>query len=399
MQRTLREHLDPLLRKRAAFADPPREAQRDVRWVDPVLVAQITFSNWTRDNLVRQAAFKGLREDKPAEEVVRETAEVPRAPAPSPTTSSQEERRRNKRRLPDASGPGFAITHPDKVLDESTGLTKKALAAYYTAVSSHLLRYIADRPLSIVRCPEGSSKACFFQKHVGSGVPESVKTIAVPKRKGGGRENYLSVDSADGLVGLAQMGVLEIHSWGSRNESLDLPDQIVIDLDPDVSIDFKTLAGSAQELRKHLQDLGLKSFLKGTGGKGLHVVIPIRPEHDWSIVKEFSHAIVRQLEQGNPELYVTKMTKAVRKNHIYLDYLRNDREATTIAPFSPRARAGAPVALPLDWKELRANAMPVFRVADFAKWKTRLKRDRWAAMNTLHQRLSRGILRDAGIGV
>ena len=403
-QRDLRKRLDQLSRKNAAFADVPREALRHVRWVDPVLVAQITFSNWTRDNLVRQAAFKGLREDKPAEEVVREIAVTPAA-ASKPSvvrgkkTTGKENISHGKRSPEPANRSAVVITHPDKVLDETSGMTKQDLADYYAAISSHILTYIADRPLSIVRCPEGSSKACFFQKHVGSGMPESVKIIPVPNRKSGESENYLAVDSVEGLVGLAQMGVLEIHSWGSKEESLNTPDQIVIDLDPDASIDWKTLAGSAQELRKYLRKLGLESFLKCTGGKGLHVVVPIRPEHEWPVVKEFAHAIVRRLEEGNPELYVTTMSKAVRKNHIYLDYLRNDREATAIAPFSPRARAGIPVAIPLEWKELNAAEMPVFRVSDFTKWKARLKRDPWAAMSTLRQRVSRDALRITGVRI
>jgi len=401
MQQILRDRLDPLLRKSPAFADRPGGVLRDVRWVEPVLVAQIVFSNWTRDNLVRQASFKGLREDKPAKEVVREMAEgssnvsPPRAARGKAKTKARKSRSKGGAVGMDMAH--IAITHPEKVLDETTGMTKQDLAAYYTAVSAEMLRYIADRPLSIVRCPDGNSESCFFQKHVGMGVPESVKTIPVPSRKGGATENYLTVDSQEGLVGLAQMSVLEIHSWGSRNESLNKPDQIVIDLDPDVSIDWKTLAGSAQELREHLEGIGLESFLKGTGGKGLHVVVPIRAEHEWPVVKGFSHALVRQLEDEKPDLYVTKMSKAVRKGHIFLDYLRNDREATAIAPFSPRARAGAPVALPLDWKELRGDAMPVFRVADFALWKERLEDDRWAGIYKVRQRLTSGILRDSRI--
>jgi len=369
---------------------------RDVRWVDPVLVAQIASSNWTRDSLVRQAAFKGLREDKPAKEVIRENAVAPTAASPDRVASRNENTSRGKRGPDGASMTAFAITHPEKVLDETTGMTKQDLAAYYAAVSTQLLRYVADRPLSIVRCPEGSAKPCFFQKHVGSGVPESVKTVSVPNRKGGGKENYLTVDSAEGLVGLAQMGVLEIHSWGSRSDSLDTPDRIVIDLDPDDSIQWKTLAGSAREIRKYLQNLGLESFLKSTGGKGLHVVVPILAKYEWPVIKQFSHAIVRRMEEGKPEIYVTKMTKAVRRNHIFLDYLRNDREATVIAPFSPRARAGALVALPLDWTELKADAMPVFRVVDFPRWKKRLERDRWAAMRTLRQGVSPDMLRAVG---
>jgi bifunctional non-homologous end joining protein LigD len=238
-----------------------------------------------------------------------------------------------------------------------------------------------------VRCPEGSSKPCFFQKHVGFGIPDTVKTVRIPNRKNKTSESYLTVDSAEGLVGLAQMGVLEIHSWGSRNDSLEKPDRIVIDLDPDESIDWKSLTASALEVRKQFKAVGLESFVKSTGGKGLHVVAPIRADHAWPVVKDFAHALVTRMEKANPDLYVTKMTKTLRKNHIYLDYLRNDREATAIAPFSPRARPGAPVAVPLNWSELKSAAMPVFRVSEFAKWRKRLNRDPWAEMPTLHQSL------------
>ena len=391
-QAALRNRLDELSRKKPMFSERPEGPLNDVCWVDPVLVAQIAFSNWTRDNLVRQAAFKGLREDKLAKEVVREIAAEP-----PPVIRRQSNSSPRKRDRDGGNMVSFAITHPEKVLDETSGMTKQDLAAYYSAVSAAMLHYISDRPLSIVRCPEGSSKTCFFQKHVGSGLPASVKTVSIPSRKGGSSENYLTVDSEEGLVGLAQMGVLEIHSWGSRNDSLDKPDLIVIDLDPDEAIGWKTLAGSAQAMREHLQGIGLESFLKSTGGKGLHVVVPIRADHDWPVVKAFTHAVVRQMEEANPGLYVTKMSKAVRKNRIFLDYLRNDREATAIAPFSPRARAGAPVALPLDWKELQADTMPIFRVVDFEKWKNRLKRDRWARMRGLQQRLTQDVLRTGGV--
>jgi bifunctional non-homologous end joining protein LigD len=383
MQKSLRERLDALVRKTSAFATTPDGTQRDVRWVEPKLVGQFAFSNWTRDNLVRQSAFKGLREDKPAKEVIRETAISP------PTKKAKGKTSLSKRSAKGGKMADVAITHPEKVLDESTGMTKQELADYYAAVSDHMLPYITDRPLSIVRCPEGNSKPCFFQKHVGFGVPKSVKSISIPNRERAGSEEYLTVDSAAGLLGLAQMGVLEIHSWGSRNDSLEKPDQIVIDLDPDEAIQWKTLAASAKELRELLKKMKLESFLKCTGGKGLHVVVPIRAENEWPVVKEFCHDLVRDMEQRKPELYVTKMTKAIRKNRIFLDYLRNDREATAIAPFSPRARTGATVALPLDWAELRTDAMPVFRVADFATWKKRLSRDRWTGFSKLRQPLLR----------
>jgi bifunctional non-homologous end joining protein LigD len=193
------------------------------------------------------------------------------------------------------------------------------------------------------------------------------------------------------------MGVLEIHPWGSRNDSLEEPDLIVFDLDPDAAIDWKTLGASANELRAKLKELDLESYLKSTGGKGLHVVVPIRPEHEWPVIKEFAHAVVQGLEKAKPDLYVTKMTKAIRRDHIYLDYLRNDREATSVAPFSPRARPGAPVAMPLDWKELKSETRPMFQVTDFAIWKKRLRRDPWKEMEAAKQRLSDQVLREVGV--
>jgi bifunctional non-homologous end joining protein LigD len=191
------------------------------------------------------------------------------------------------------------------------------------------------------------------------------------------------------------MSVLEVHPWGSRSDSLEKPDRIIFDLDPDEAIDWKTIATTAKELRSNLQALGLESFLKTTGGKGLHVVVPIRPEHEWPVVKQFAHSVVLGMEKKNPDLYLTKMTKALRKNHIYLDYLRNDRGSTAVAPYSPRARTGAPVALPLSWKELDTKNRPAFRVADFDSWKTRLNRDPWAKMPDTRQRLTAQALRAA----
>lgn len=281
-----------------------------------------------------------------------------------------------------------AITHPDKVLDPESGITKQDLVEYYVAVAEHLLPHISDRPLSVVRCPQGSDKPCFFQKHVGLGLSEGVKTIAIRNQKSGEEEDYLTVDSAQGLIGLAQMGVLEIHPWGSRNESLDEPDRIIFDLDPDASIQWKTLAETARNLKLRLSQVKLKSFLKSTGGKGLHVVVPIRPDHKWPIIKEFAHQMVLEMEHAQPQLYVTKMTKSARKDHIYLDYLRNNREATSIAPFSPRARPGLAVAVPLQWKELESANAPAFHVSDFPKWKTRLRHDPWRELLEIRQDLT-----------
>jgi bifunctional non-homologous end joining protein LigD len=271
-------------------------------------------------------------------------------------------------------------------------MTKQMLAEYYLAVASHMLPHIADRPLSVVRCPEGCGKPCFFQKHIGSGVPNGISSVPVPNRKTGKKEEFLALDSADGLLGLAQIGVLEIHPWGSRNSSLEQPDRIIFDLDPDEAIHWQILADTARDLRARLKRFGLVSFAKLTGGKGVHVVAPIEPEHDWPTVKEFAHGVVLRMEKERPDLYVTKMTKAIRKDRIYLDYLRNDREATSIAPYSPRARRGAPVAVPLSWSELASEAAPAFHVADLAQWRSRLNRDPWKDMLRTRQSLSSSAL-------
>jgi bifunctional non-homologous end joining protein LigD len=385
--RTIRAQLNRLKQTRSPFVEAPIGEQRSAIWVKPELVAEVAFSTWTRDHLVRQAAFKGLREDKPAKEVVRETA-VGRAEAKRSSPAKKSVKSSGRRHGKKAAGTKeLAITHPDKVLDPESGVTKRQLAEYYIAVAEHMLPHIADRPISVLRCPDGVGKSCFFQKHVGMGLPLGVKTVAVPNRKSKESGAYLTVDSSKGLLGLAQMGVLEIHPWGSHNESLDRPDRVVFDLDPDAAIGWRSLEKTALELKARLKKVGLESFVKSTGGKGLHVVAPIRPDHEWPAVKEFAHRMVLELERENPGLYVTKMTKSARKNRIYLDYLRNDREATSVAPFSPRARPGMPVAMPLAWKELESAKAPAFHVSDFQKWKARLRRDPWRKLLESKQKL------------
>jgi bifunctional non-homologous end joining protein LigD len=384
--RSLRAKLNALAAKQSPFNEVPRNMQRGVHWVKPELVAQVTFSAWTRDNIVRQAAFKGLREDKPAREVTRESTdsqELKESAAANPKKTSAHSPHQKT-----AAMQGANLTHPEKVLDAESGLTKRALAEYFEAVADYMLPHIADRPLSVVRCPDGNRKPCFFQKHIGMGTAKTVKSVSIKNKKTGKSEEFLTVDSLSGLFGLAQMGVLEIHTWGSRNESVDQPDRVVFDLDPDSAIDWKALADTAMEFRKRLSKVGLTSFLKSTGGKGLHVVAPIRPEYDWHVIKDVAHEFVLQLEREKPKLYITKMSLAARKNRIFLDYLRNDREATSIAPYSPRARSGAPVSMPLRWEELKLTAMPKFYISDFEDWHSRLRRDPWAKLSATDQSLT-----------
>jgi bifunctional non-homologous end joining protein LigD len=398
---SLRNQLDKLRKAETPFENPPAEARRGAIWVRPELVAQVSFATWTADHLVRQAAFKGLREDKPANEVRREEPGV--APRPRGTEHASHvatasvaakvttAKTKAATKLSGEHAP-VRLTHPQKILDARSHLTKQQLADYYWAIASHMLPHVEGRPVSLVRCPDGSEKPCFYQKHVNHMLPPGIGPVDVPDKKTGEIEPYITLSSAEALAGLAQMGVLEVHPWGSRNDDLEHPDRIIIDLDPDAEIAWARLAESAGDVRKQLKKMGLESFLKSTGGKGLHVVVPIVAEYDWLVIKQLAHAFVLQMEKEEPALYLTKMSKAARKGRIFLDYLRNERGATAVAAFSPRARAGAPVSLPLDWSDLKLAERPVVHVADFEEWKGRLSRDPWRQFFKTPSRITAKIL-------
>ncbi|MGC1781432.1 MAG: DNA ligase D [Acidobacteriaceae bacterium] len=414
MRTEMRARLEKVKQARPVFATLPPGAAHQAIWVQPKFVCEVKFATWTADNLVRQASFQGLREDKPAKEVKRELpADQPEAQdnPKNEESSLKKSKKPQKTRdakltaragagqraayknTPAANGFPIALTHPDKQVDAETKLAKRELADYFWAVREHMLPYIAERPLSIVRCPQGSTQPCFFQKHVTDNLPDGIEGIEIRGRRSGVVENYITISTSLGLAGLAQMGVLEIHPWGSTNADIEKPNVLIFDLDPDEAIPWKTLAESAREVRARLRKCKLESFLKTTGGKGLHIVAPIEPEHDWPVVKEFAHAFAVLMESENKKLYLTKMTKAERKGKIFIDYLRNDRGATSIAPYSPRARRGAPVAAPLAWKELDESRVPRFLVADFAEWKGRLRRDPWKAMLAKRQSIAPDLLK------
>ncbi len=381
----LRDKLETLKQSSTPFEKPPAEARTGAYWVKPTLGAQVRFATWTADNLVRQAAFLGLREDKAAAEVTRETA----APTPKATRNTRQPATSN---LQPATSAPVRLTHPTKILDPETNLTKQALADYYWAVAARMLPQIAGRPLSLVRCPDGAAKPCFFQKHVTSMLPPGIGSVSVPDKKTGAIEPYITLTeksaTPEALASLAQLGVLEVHPWGSRNEDIEHPDRLIFDLDPDESLTWPTVTAAAAEVRARLKKLGLTSFVKTTGGKGLHVVIPIEPTLDWIAAKEFAHRFVLAMERANPRLYLTKMTKSARAGRIYLDYLRNQRDATAVAAYSPRARAGTPVSMPLAWSELDSPTRPTFRVADFADWRARLAKDPWKSIASTQQTIT-----------
>ena len=385
-QRALRDRFESMLTKVTPFEKVPADARRGVSWIKPELVAQVSFSAWTRENLIRQSSFQGLREDKVAKQVTHDPVMLEDDCRDCPPQSSvQAPQKQTVRKASTLNG--VRITHPGKIIDVKSGTTKQQLAEYYVAVAEHLLPQISNRPLSVVRCPNGIGNPCFFQKHVSSGLPAGVNTVSIPNRKTGKAEDFLTVETVEGLVGLAQIGVFEIHPWGSKNNSFDRADRIIFDLDPDESISWNTLASAAMELRASLKQLKLSSYLKSTGGKGLHVVVPIQPEYEWPMIKRFAHTVVLQMEKSNPKLYITTMSKAARVDKIYLDYLRNDRESTAIAPFSTRARSGVPVAVTLDWKELNASIRPQYCVSNFDSWRSRLRHDPWRTMPASEQRL------------
>jgi bifunctional non-homologous end joining protein LigD len=382
--RKLRQQLEAMRQTGMPFADVPASAAKGALWVRPDLVAEVQFSTWTADDLVRQASFKGLREDKKAAEVRREVPDPSlsqKASPPPKTTPAAKVTTSAPRRL------GFKVTHPDKVVDPETGVTKQALIDYYLAVAPLMLPHVVGRPLSLVRCPNGAGQKCFYQKHLGPGMPPGIDGVEIPDRKGKGTETYVTVEGEESLAGLAQMNVLEIHPWQSTNADLEHPDRIIFDLDPDEAVSWSTLCDSAQEVRERLKQLGLQSFVKTTGGKGLHVVAPIKPTLEWEQVKALTHEFTLQMEKDNPKLYISKMTKAARKNKIFVDYLRNEREATAVAPYSSRARLGMAAALPLEWAELKGSKAPKFLIARFADWSERLLKDPWKAMLSSEQEI------------
>lgn len=347
-----------LKRKTPAISgEIPPSIRRKIRWMEPELVAEIAFAGFTRDGLVRQGRFLGLRQDKPARAVVRERA------VPVQETTMKDDAKAN-------SVAGVRLTHPDKVLFADQGLTKRDLATYLERVAPVMLPEVGDRLVSLVRCPEGRGKQCFFQRHAGAGLTDMFQGLEV-EQKGGRREEYLYLSGARELVSAAQIGVLEIHIWGSRVDDIERPDRLVFDLDPGEGVAFAAVKQAATDMRDTLDALGLASVPLLTGGKGIHVVVPIVRRHAWPVVKAACRALAERLAEAAPDRFVATMAKAKRHGRIFIDYLRNERGSTAIAPFSPRARAGAPVSWPVSWKDLAgveaANAVTVGDVLSGAR--------------------------------
>ena len=285
---------------------------------------------------------------------------------------------------------GVRLTHPDKVLYPDTGITKLELAAYYDAVATWILPHILNRPLVLVRCPEGQQKACFYQKHPAIGTPETLRQIQIRESNKTGK--YVIVDDVAGLISLAQIGALEIHAWGSRADLLENPDRLIFDLDPDTRLEWRRVVEAAQQVRAFLRELGLESFVKTTGGKGLHLVVPIDRRHAWPEAKAFCKRVADLIVSAAPSLFTANMSKAARPGKIFVDYLRNGRGATAIVPYSTRARTGATVSAPLDWDELDAHLhSDHFTIHNVMDRLASLKVDPWKEMGGLRQSLGRAM--------
>ena len=363
------ERLMPRLREAAAEASPfaakgaPRETG-EVHWLRPVLVAEIQSAGWTGSGALRQASFKGLREDKVPDEVVRE--------APQPV-EQVEQATEEKVDPPVRKGHfaalrgggkdtvmGVRLSHPEKILwpaaDGEPAHTKRDLALYWEAMAPAILPHIVGRPSSILRCPDGIEGQAFVQRHAGAGTSSLVSLVEVA----GDHQPYLRIDRPEALVAIAQSGGIEIHPWNCAPDQPEIPGRLVFDLDPAPDVAFSVVIEAAREVRDRLADLGLQSFPKTTGGKGLHVVVPLKPDPkvDWPAAKAFARHVCEAMAADAPDRYLTTMAKAKRTGRIFLDYLRNDRTATAVAPFSPRARPGATVSWPLTWSQVRQGLDP-----------------------------------------
>lgn len=390
--RDLYKKLKALKRERTPFAAVPAE-ERGVRapiWVEPKLVAEVDFHGWTHGDRIRQASYQGLREDKAAADVVREDKPMESVAARSKTTARRRSEpvgkasssKSSSKKASNATVGTVTLSHPDRVYWEDAGVTKQDLAEYYKDVWKWMAPHVVGRPISLLRCPKGASGQCFFQKHAAAGI--TTEHLHLVSEKG---DKIISIDDLDGLLSLVQAGVLEVHTRGTTVDEREKADRLVFDLDPGPGTGWKDVVAAARDVRDRLEDIGLKSFLKTSGGKGLHIVLPIAPT-PWAKAKEFTQALAQAMAADDPDRYVATATKTKRKNRIFIDYLRNSREATAVAPYSTRARPGAAVSAPITWTELGSlKSADQYTVINIRARLKRLRKDPWAGIGRVRQKL------------
>jgi bifunctional non-homologous end joining protein LigD len=386
--RRLHARLEALKTKKVPVALPPEERRRkDIVWVKPTLVAEVEYGNRTADGILRHSVYKGLREDKIEEE----------AGAPAPEPRAKVER---KRYVTDADLAQILVTNPDRVMFGEGGPSKLDLALYYARVGDWMLPELVNRPVSLVRCPTGKAADCFFQRHALSGMPDVIKRIPLREEGSKKRADYLYVEDARGLLALPQFGAIEFHSWGCRVDQPERPDRLVFDLDPDEGLPWRDVVSAAHDVADALRGLGLVPFVKTTGGKGLHVVVPIARRQGWPEVHRFAEAFARQQAQQAPKRFTANMAKRERRGRIYLDYVRNARSATAVAAYSLRARPGVPASTPLAWSELDLIEHP--RELNYATVPERLSDDfddPWADIDRAARTITKEMERKLAIRV
>jgi bifunctional non-homologous end joining protein LigD len=386
--------LQPLRTAKPSFKPLPEEERgRGGEWVEPRMVVEVDSRGWTHGMRLRHPSFKGVREDKPASEVVREgkTMATPASRAAKASRRTQARRvatggrtkaKTRSRRASQDTATDLPLTNPDRVYWPDIGLTKQGLAEYYLKVWDRIAPHVVDRALSLVRCPEGTAGECFFQKHASAGL-DSKRLKLVPEDK----DHVIAIDTIDGLIALVQAGVLEIHVRGSSIDHLDQCNRIVFDLDPSPEVGWVQVVEATREVRARLEAMGLQTFLKTTGGKGLHVVLPIE-NAPWDDVKAFTRSVAEAMAGDSPNRYIATASKKARTGRIFVDYLRNSREATAICAYSTRARPGATVSVPITWSELGSLKVPnQYTVANLPQRLQRLRRDPWADIGKVKQRL------------
>jgi bifunctional non-homologous end joining protein LigD len=403
----MRKRLDAMARSQPPVALPKGVSRKGLHWIEPRLVVEAEFANWTADDILRQASFQGLREDKDPREVVYDrqsgtalateaqpdkAAARPKGEAPKKAELAEPQRARDGSLVFE----GVRLSHPDRILYPGTALTKLDVARYYAAVAEYALPHLSDRLLTLVRTPGGAGGKTFYQKHVGVGMPKAIKRLELAEEAG--TEIYPFIEDLAGLVALAQMDVLEIHPWGSAIKKLETPDRVTIDLDPDEGLPWERVTEAALDVREALRGIGLESFAKTTGGKGLHVVIPLTPKLGWEEVKAFAKWVADSFVAQRPGDFTANMTKRARQDRIYIDYLRNSRGATAVGAYVPRNRPGAPVSTPLLWEEVEKARRPEeFTIETLPQRLAALKSDPWVEIGKLRQSISAAVRRQIGI--
>jgi len=359
LAKDLYKKLNAMRQEKSPFATGLRaEEKRGAIFVTPQLVAEIDFRAWTADRRLRHASFRGLRDDKAAKEVILEKSAMPAWP---------------EKPAPEAD---VKLTHPDRVYWPEEGITKQGLADYYTEVWSRIEPFIINRALALLRCPTGIDGQHFFQKHAWKGLNEHIVEVDDPSEKD--EEPYIAIKDFDGLIGLVQAATLEIHPWGAGLKNWELPDILTMDLDPGEGVAWERVVEGAFETKERLEKYGLSTFVKTSGGKGLHVVVPLKPKADWESLKAFTKAMADEMAADSPDRYVSTISKAKRKGKILIDYLRNQRGMTAVAPYSPRARPGAAVSMPLAWDEVSPAIGPThFTIVNTPTRLAALKNDPW----------------------